>query len=235
MYQLPQPTKDQFEASLNQAQIPLQERRVYRKWFAYYWDFCVKYSCSIDELGSLDAFLTKLAQKKQSIERRAQAKNTVMLYLGCHKADSSIAVQAPRTAYTVLDKSNTCPWDDAFAKLAITIKTRHYSPKTLKSYTAWLKQFRAFVKEKDLNRLQVKDVSDFLSWLAVEQNVAAASQNQALNALLFFFKHVLKRPMGKLKNTIRAKSKPYIPVALSRQELDRIFAALEPPYDLIVK
>jgi len=67
-----------------------------------------------------------------------------------------------------------------------TIKVRHYSPKTLKSYTGWIRKFKTFVKSKDPASVSVEDVKAFLTWLAVKQNVSASCQNQALNALLFF-------------------------------------------------
>jgi len=63
----------------------------------------------------------------------------------------------------------------------------------------------------------------------------ASSQNQAFNALLFFFRHVLNREFGKIDGVVRAKRKPYIPVVLSREEIDVIMANLKYPYDLVVK
>jgi integron integrase len=65
--------------------------------------------------------------------------------------------------------------------------------------------------------------------------VSASTQNQAFNALLFFHRHVLKREFGKLEGVVRAKRKPYIPVVLSREEIDAVMKHLAPPYDLVVK
>ena len=70
--------------------------------------------------------------------------------------------------------------------------------------------------------LTVADVKDFLTYLALERKVAASSQNQAFNALLFFFRNVLKTDFGEIKDVPRAKRKPYIPVVLSRREVDDI-------------
>ena len=75
----------------------------------------------------------------------------------------------------------------------------------------------------------------FLSHLAVEKEVSASSQNQALNALLFLFKQVLKKEFGEIKGVARAKRKPYIPVVLSRQEIDLILDHLAEPVDLVAK
>ena len=82
--------------------------------------------------------------------------------------------------------------------------------------------------------LSASDVKDFLTFLAVKRKVSASSQNQAFNALLFLFRHVLKKEFGEIKDVPRAKRKPYIPVVLSRDEIDRIISNLTSPFDLIV-
>ena len=83
--------------------------------------------------------------------------------------------------------------------------------------------------------LTPQDVKDYLTFLAVEKKVAASSQNQAFNALLFFFRHVLKTELGDFKEVPRAKRKPYIPVVLSKDEIDRIIENLSYPYNLVVQ
>ncbi|MBL7189365.1 MAG: integron integrase [Phycisphaerae bacterium] len=83
--------------------------------------------------------------------------------------------------------------------------------------------------------LTIKNGSDFLTFLAVKRKVAASTQNQAFNALLFLFRHVLKKEYGDFRDVPRAKRKPYIPVVLSRDEIDRIVEHLEYPYDLVVQ
>ena len=81
----------------------------------------------------------------------------------------------------------------------------------------------------------MEEVKGFLSFLAVDKQVAASSQNQAFNALLFLFKHVLEKEFEKVDGVVRAKKKPYIPVVLSREEVDRVIAHLDYPYDLAAK
>jgi integron integrase len=126
-------------------------------------------------------------------------------------------------------------WDTAVSELASVIKTKHYSPKTLKSYRHWVLKFKAFKKNIVPMDLGTEDVKAFLSYLAVSCHVSATSQNQAFNALLFFFRHVLKKDFGEIRDVVRAKHKPYIPVVLSREEVDRVISFLYPPYDLVVK
>lgn len=115
------------------------------------------------------------------------------------------------------------------------IRVRHYSPKTLKNYRQWLRQFQTFTRSKPTIDLNTTDVKEFLTWLAVKRKVSASTQNQAFNALLFFYRHVLHREFGKVDGVVRAKRSNYIPVVLSREEIDQIISHLTPPYDLVVK
>jgi len=126
-------------------------------------------------------------------------------------------------------------WVNVFEKLETAIKVRHYSPKTLQAYRHWTRKLQAFTKSKNPSLLDMDDVKDFLSHLAIKQKVAASTQNQAFNALLFLFTHVFEKPFGKVEGVVRAKRKPYIPVVLSRQEVDQVIDCLVYPYDLIAK
>ena len=132
-------------------------------------------------------------------------------------------------------KLTGAPWVWVYDGLTSAIKVRHYSPKTLEAYQIWTQKFQTFTKSKDPRLVTMDDVKGFLSFLAVEKKVAASSQNQAFNALLFLFRHVLEKDFGKVEGVVRAKRKPYIPVVLSREEVDRIIARLDAPYALVVK
>ena len=115
------------------------------------------------------------------------------------------------------------------------ILVRHYSKTTLKAYSLWAEKFRYFIKDKLPENLTPDDVKESLTFLAVKKKVSASSQNQAFNALLFFFRHVLKKEFGKIEGVVRPKRKPCIPVVLSREEIDRILQNLQYPYDFVVK
>ena len=119
--------------------------------------------------------------------------------------------------------TSTAPgnWKQLHDGLADAISVRHYSKKTLKSYSGWAKKLQGFTRNKSPGELSVEDVKAFLTYLAVERNVSASSQNQAFNALLFVFRHVLGKEFGKVEGVVRAKSRPYVPVVLSRDEVQR--------------
>lgn len=127
------------------------------------------------------------------------------------------------------------PWDDCYKALKEEIALRHYSPKTLKTYRGWISQFQKWLGEKLPEDVDSADARGFLSHLAVEKNVAASTQNQAFNALLFLFRHILKREYDIGDNVPRARRTKYIPVVLSRKEVDMIIDKLRIPYRLIVE
>ncbi len=102
------------------------------------------------------------------------------------------------------------------------------------TYSGWARKFQAFTETKDPTLLSTEDVKAFLTSLAVKRQVAASTQKQAFNALLFFFRYVLGKEFGKVDGVVRAKRKPYIPVVLSREEIDRIIGILKMPYRLII-
>ena len=126
-------------------------------------------------------------------------------------------------------------WKAEYARLAQEIQVRHYSPKTLKTYTQWVRHYQTFTRSQDPKLLSSDHVKGFLTFLAVDRKVSASTQNQAFNALLFFYRHVLNKDFGKVEGVVRAKRKPYIPVVLSREEIEAVLRHLAPPYDLVVK
>lgn len=126
-------------------------------------------------------------------------------------------------------------WKAEYVKLAQEIQVRHYSSKTLKTYTQWVRHYQTFTRSVDPASLNSDHVKDFLTFLAVDRKVSASTQNQAFNALLFFYRHVLGKEFGKVEGVVRAKRKPYIPVVLSRDEVAAVLKHLAPPYDLVVK
>ena len=87
------------------------------------------------------------------------------------------------------------------------IRLRHYSWRTEKAYTDWVRRFILFHGKRHPAELGETEVGAFLSDLAVRRAVAASTQNQALSALLFLYREVLKKPLGFLDEFTPAKNK----------------------------
>jgi site-specific recombinase XerD len=80
-----------------------------------------------------------------------------------------------------------------------------------------------------------KKIEKYLTFLARDRNVASSTQNQALNALVFFYKHVLKQPLNEKINAERAARKVKIPVVLTRDETKRIISVMTGIHQIVVK
>ena len=115
----------------------------------------------------------------------------------------------------------------ALDRLVQAIRARHYSYRTEETYAHWIRRFLAFFPGKDPARLGPGEVNTFLSHLAVKGRVSASTQNQALSALLFFYREVLGEDLGQLEGLVRAKRPQYLPVVLSRDEVRALLGRLE--------
>lgn len=113
------------------------------------------------------------------------------------------------------------------------IRLRHYSYRTEQQYVAWIRRYIVFHGRRHPRELEGPAVEAFLTYLAIRRNVAAATQAQALAALLFLYKHVLNVDLPWLGNVIRARRPKRLPVVLTRAEVRRILAALDGNYLLI--
>ena len=99
------------------------------------------------------------------------------------------------------------------------VTLRHYSIRTEKAYTYWIKRYVQYHKLRHPKEMGQKEIRDFLSFLATENDVSSSTQNQALNALLFLYGDVLKIPLGAVANFERAKRPKILPTVLTRNEL----------------
>jgi integron integrase len=107
------------------------------------------------------------------------------------------------------------------------IRLRHYSLRTEEAYVQWIKRFIFFHGKRHPLEMGVPEVSQFLSALAMKGHVSASTQNQALCALLFLYRHVLAQPLGGLDEVVRAKRPQRLPVVLTRQEVRALLGALD--------
>lgn len=103
---------------------------------------------------------------------------------------------------------------------------RRYSPRTIESYLYWIKYFIHFHDKRHPGEMGERDVERFLTFLAVERKVSAATQKLALNAIAFLYNRFLNRPLVDLREFRRSKIPPKLPVVLSRLEVSRLLSNL---------
>lgn len=115
------------------------------------------------------------------------------------------------------------------------IRLKHYSIRTERVYCEWIKRYVRFHKYRHPLDMGAPEVEAFLSDLAVRRDVSASTQNQALAALLFLYKQVLKQELPWLGEVVRAKKPARLPVVLSIDEVHRILAQLEGEVGLVAR
>ena len=263
MITVPNDQIPQFLKQLETRGVPAASFAECIKWVRYFLDYCDKYPVPDSKSERVRLFVEKLKAKKQTDLQCRQAAYAVSVYFESQRekplekiaAEGENVVQEQQSyaesftvpqsvvkhrisQYSVAgfeEKSDSLEWDEVIAKLADEIKFRHYSRKTLKTYAHWSRQFQRFLKNKPPTELSPADIKEYLTYLAVKCKVAASTQNQAFNALLFLYRHALKIDFGRHDDIPRAKKSLYIPMVLSMAEIEAIVKELYSPYNLFVK
>ena len=110
--------------------------------------------------------------------------------------------------------------DYQLRKINEALTTRHYSEHTKISYKKWVEDFLIVNHGKE--NIGEREINEYLKNLALKKNVSASTQNQALAALLFYFRFIENTPVTELGSVIRAKKTERIPVVFSRDEVTRV-------------
>lgn len=113
------------------------------------------------------------------------------------------------------------------------IRTLHYSRSTEKNYCYWIRFYIRYHNMQHPAKLNAQHISAFLTFLAVNRKVSAATQYQAFNAIIFLYKKVLAIEIGDIQDATRAKHSRRLPVVLSRQEVQAVLSAMKQPYRLM--
>ena len=117
------------------------------------------------------------------------------------------------------------------------LRLHHYSIHTERAYVEWIVRFVRFHRMQsraDLGPAEAK-IEAFLTDLAIQGNVAAATQNQAMNALVFLYKRVLKQALDGRINAVRADKKINVPVVMTREEVAAVLSLMEGTPQLVAK
>lgn len=112
-------------------------------------------------------------------------------------------------------------------RVRIAIRTRHYSLRTEEAYVGWIRRFIFFHNKRHPAEMGEPEINAFLSGLAVKEHVSASTQNQALCALLFLYRHVLEKPFPQLEKLVRAKRPTRLPAVMTRAEVKKVLQKLD--------
>jgi site-specific recombinase XerD len=218
----------------------LSEKGVDDEHLRFYVDWGRKYamhqkgSLHTRSLDDIRAFVAELAASGTADWRINQARKAIaILYRDYLKMDlnalgegSGANHAAPRDHVFSADAVDA-HYEELFSDLRRVFALRHLSPRTANAYLAWVRRFLVFYGLVPVAQLDGHALGTYLSYLAQERSVAASTQHQALNALVFLFKKVLKRPPGDFSDFSKAKQPVREPVALSLSEVDRLLVALD--------
>jgi len=116
-----------------------------------------------------------------------------------------------------------------------TLRVKHYSIRTEEAYLDWIKRYILFHHKQHPKALNSPDIEAFLTHLAVDQRVAASTQDQALSAVLFLYREVLRQDLLYPIDAVRAKQPTHLPTVLSKAEVNRLLSHLSDPYELMAK
>lgn len=111
-------------------------------------------------------------------------------------------------------------------RLSQALRSRHYSPRTERAYRRWAKRFILFHRVRHPAEMGEEEINAFLTHLAVKECVSASTQNQALSALLFLYRHVINREVGELGEVVRARRPQRVPVVMNRDEVRSVLSQL---------
>ena len=116
-----------------------------------------------------------------------------------------------------------------------TIRLKHYSYRTEVSYVDWIRQFILFHDKRHPREMGVVEIEAFLTYLAVQANVAASTQNQAFSAILFLYRNVLEIEFEQSIQALRARESRYLPTVLTSEEVWAVIQQLTGTYQLVVQ
>ncbi len=165
---------------------------------------------------TLRVFLDDLGDGKIESWQLRQAADAVTIYCGQFREPADAKVSPFQ--YTAIESARP---SQVLAEMKRLLELRHYSPRTHRTYLAWARRFLRYANAEN-KALCTEDVTAYLSYLATRRKVAASTQNQAFNALLFLCRNVLHIELGDLASTVRARRGRKLPVVLSPEETKEI-------------
>jgi site-specific recombinase XerD len=120
-------------------------------------------------------------------------------------------------------------------KLREELPVRYYARRTVKSYVLWVRRYLEFHGRRHPREMGATYIHSFLSHLATDLGVSASTQNQALSALLFLYRHVLETDVGELTGIARARQSKRVPTVLTLHEVKAVLDRLAGTEGLVAR
>jgi len=192
--------------------VPKQNLPYYQQWISRFLVF-IGDPDDVEISGdAIRAFERHLGKRHQEWQIK-QARESIRLYnYFLHKRKTADNLKPEKAA-----------WKNAVEEMHRILRLKHRAYSTEQSYVGWLRKFCVYCNGKDPDTVTPQDAKDFLSYLAVEHTVSKSTRNQAFNALLFFYRHVLEQEINDFAGTVRAESRRKLPVVLTKPEVFQLF------------
>ena len=193
-------------------------------------------------LQFLDGFSTPILNAVRNVAgRRWDNENKIWLIPDNQKASDQLLQNIYETGLFNMpeDQSKIHFTEDTFIaretkKVTETLSVRHYSEHTKQSYKKWVADFLRIYQAK-ADSMGEREINEYLKNLALQKHVSASTQNQALAALLFYFRYIKNTPVLELGSVIHAKKKERVPVVFSREEVSKVIECMYGTKKLIAK
>lgn len=197
-------------------------RESYRQTLAGFGQFCQQRQTGTTVAGAREFVELARLERAPSPARLQEWKDALNWYFRRGREAAAVALQGvPPLARADLGQAG---WEQG---LIARLRQRQCAWRTEQTYRGWLWRFARFLGQRPMESAGGAEVRAFLSKLAVEERVGVATQRQALNALVFYFREVATKELGELGDFARARKRPRVPVVLNRAECERLFTALE--------
>ena len=198
----------------------------YSRWVTGFLQHSGKLSDQMPPEDQMHHYLSSIAKKCEQWQID-QAKEAISLYLFYSSR------KTPPPAKTTQDWNKDWLQAGEMMKRMLRLKQLAYS--TEQTYLSWLRDFYKHVRPLVPEKLDDGHLKTFLTYLATERRVSKSTQNQAFNALLFFYRHVLEREVGSIADVVRSKRGRRLPTVLIKDDVMRLLDALDGIYGLMAR
>jgi len=198
----------------------------YSRWVSQFLQISSTRSDQIPVDQQMDHFLSSI-EKKCEQWQIDQAKEAISLYL--------FFISRKRSPVAKKERDWNTDWVEAGEMMKRMLRLKHLAYSTEQSYIIWLRDFYRHVQPTAPKQLDDGHLKNYLSYLASERRVAKSTQNQAFNALLFFYRHVLDKEVGSISDVIRSKRGRRLPTVLTKEDVMRLIGAINGIYGLMAQ